>query len=374
MKKTAYVVITAVLAILVYAASEPNPEMTMPESSKLVFEEDWSTGRIDPDKWYALHKRWGNGNYGVVRQNVFMAQDTVDGENKNVLVCRGHGDQYKGSVAGWKGNVTRVGGVIVSKPFFASGRYEIVMKIGATDAAPGGPKDSMRPIGMVPAIWTYAYRWVGPGKSAPDSFNRSTPLFNPHMRNEYWSEIDMPEFGKEQDLETGLYNTFLNANHQSRKFSTKDAIDGKYHTYTSIWRTHLVPKDGVTDSQVAEYDGFWWIQDKSIPFATYRGNPLKRLGKDHYALYAGKEVNHFIDGKYVGSNPTFVPVMAAQLSIGVWFPGWGGASPWAESQVSIASVKVWQFDDPGDVRGILTDDVPANMDPKGNPLKRPTRK
>ena len=190
------------------------------------------------------------------------------------------------------------------------------------------------------------------------------------MRNEYWSEIDMPEFGKEQDLETGLYNTFLNANHQSRKFPTKDAIDGEYHTFTSIWRTHLVPMDGITDDQVAESEGFWWIQDKSIPFWTYRGNPLKRIGKNRYELYAGKEVNHFIDGQYVGTNPTHVPAMAAQLTIGVWFPGWGGASPWGESKVSVASVKVWQYGDPGDVQGILTEDVPDNMDQKGNPLKR----
>ena len=66
----------------------------------------------------------------------------------------------------------------------------------------------------------------------------------------------------------------------------------------------------------------------------------------------------------------YVPAMAAQLNIGVWFPNWGGKAPWSESSVSIASVKVWQFDDPGDVRGILTDDIPPNMDEKGAPLKR----
>lgn len=370
MNQTGIVAIIGSMTISAHAASEPVPNMTMPEGAKLVFEENWSSGRINPDKWYALHKRWGAGNNGAVRQNVFISQDTVDGEKKNVLVCRGHGDQYMGSVVGWEGNVTRVGGVIVTKPFFASGKFEVVMKIGTTDATPGGPADPMRPIGMVPAIWTYAYRWVGPGQSAPDSFDRKNPLFNPHMKNEYWSEIDMPEFGKNQDLETGLYNTFLNSNHQSRKYSTKEAIDGKYHTFTSIWRTHLIPIEGVTDSQVAESEGFWWIQDKSIPFGTYRGNPLKRLGQDRYALYAGKIVNHFIDGRYVGNNPTHVPAMAAQLSIGVWFPSWGGASPWAESNVSIASVKVWQFGDPGDVLGILIEDVPDNMDAKGNPLKR----
>ena len=94
-------------------------------------------------------------------------------------------------------------------------------------------------------------------------------------------------------------------------------------------RTHLVPLDGVTDEQVIEYDGYWWVQDKAIPFESYRGNPLKRLGKDSYALYAGKEATHFIDGEFVGRNEKYTPCLAAQLNIGVWFPGWGGVRPGA---------------------------------------------
>ena len=48
-----------------------------------------------------------------------------------MLICRGHGNDYQGSVVGWEGNKTRVGGVIVSKQFFASDHYDMVMKIGA---------------------------------------------------------------------------------------------------------------------------------------------------------------------------------------------------------------------------------------------------
>ncbi len=369
MKTLVYLASVGICHFWGHTASAQTPILSVPAGAKLVLDEDWATGRIDPARWYALHKQWGNGNHGVVRQNKIIAKDVVAGKSKNVLICRGHGDEYDGPVKGWEGNETRVGGVLVSKAFFASGKFEVVMKIGTSESTSTSPSDPKCPVGMVPAIWTYAYRWVDSGKSDPDSFTRSNPLFNPHMRNEYWSEIDMPEFGKGQDFSTGLYNTFLNVNHQSRRYPTNNAVDGKYHTYTSVWRTHLIPMDGVTDSQVAESEGFWWIQDKSIPFGSYRGNPLKRLGRDRYALYAGNVVNHFIDGEYVGSNPTFVPVMAAQLNIGVWFPDWGGASPWAESQVSIASVKVWQFGDAGDVRGILKEDIPANMDSDGVPLK-----
>ena len=34
------------------------------------FEENWSTGTIASDKWYVLHKKWGKGNNGVVKNNV----------------------------------------------------------------------------------------------------------------------------------------------------------------------------------------------------------------------------------------------------------------------------------------------------------------
>jgi hypothetical protein len=30
-------------------------------------------------------------------------------------------------------------------------------------------------------------------------------------------------------------------------------------------------------------------------------------------------------------------------------------------QVSFGPVKIWQFDDPGDVRNVLTNDVPPNF-------------
>ena len=57
-------------------------------------------------------------------------------------------------------------------------------------------------------------------------------------------------------------------------------------------------------------------------------------------------------------------------NIGVWFPEWGGEAPWAESFISVASVKVWEYNDPGDVHGILTEDIPSNMNEQGIPLKR----
>lgn len=52
--------------------------------------------------------------------------------------------------------------------------------------------------------------------------------------------------------------------------------------------------------------------------------------------------------------------MAAQLTMGVWLPAWAGAAPWKQSTVSFASVKIWQYHDKGDVRGVFTEDITYN--------------
>jgi len=249
------------------------------------------------------------------------------------------------------------------------------MKIGGMDKHDGGPDDPMRPKGAVPAVWTYGYRYVSVPKDGMDLFHASEPLYNPWMKaygdgvNEYWTELDFPEFGKGGDFDHAMYNTFLQNKHQPRTFEVKPMIDGQYHTLTTEWRTKLVPI-AVTDAQVVEKGGFHWVQDKGVPFSSYFGNPLKRLGKDRYAVYAGDRADHYVDGVKVGENLTFVPSIAAQLTLGVWLPGWGGPAPWKQSTVSFSSVRIWQYGDEGDVRGVITQDIDDNYEADGKPVKK----
>ena len=99
----------------------------LPSRAKLALDEDWSSGKIDPKRWYALRKKWGQDNFGVVPENVGIVRDTVKGKRQRVLRCEAHGDQYDGPITGqWK-RKKRVGGVLVSKRHFASGRFEVVM-------------------------------------------------------------------------------------------------------------------------------------------------------------------------------------------------------------------------------------------------------
>ncbi len=363
----------AILATTAIAAQNaPDP---MPHKARLVFSEDWSGGLIDTARWYVLRKKWGRGNGGVVPENVWIEPDTVDGRIRPVLVCEAHGDAYDGPVAGHGGSKTRVGGVIVSRPFFASGRFEVVMKIGSEKPHEGGPADPRRPRGAVPALWTYGYRWVEVPRERMDEFVQGTPLYNPHMKaygtgaNEYWSELDFPEFGKNGDFEKAMYNSFCQNRHDSKLLDAGGAADGRYHTFTTDWRTTLEPLSGVKNAQVIEHLGFWWIRDKAVPFDRYLGNPLRRIGPDRYALCAGERAVHWIDGRRVGENRRFVPSMSAQLNLGIWLPEWAGPAPWKTARIYIASVRVWQYDDPGDVRGVIVDDIKDNFGPDGRDIR-----
>ena len=227
-------------------------------------------------------------------------KDLVGAKRQRVLRCEAHGDQYDGPVTGqWK-RKKRVGGVLVSRQHFASGRFEVVMKIGST-ANP-------RPKGIVPAIWTYGYRAVSVPDKIADHFSPTQPLYHPSLQKWgkgqafYWSEIDFPEFGKGGKFDRPMYNTFLNSKHQPLTFDVHGAADGRYHTYTTEWRTGLVPIKGVKDSQVAKAKGFYWIQDKAVDFGRYFGNPLKRLGRDRYAVCSGLTARHWIDGRFIGGD------------------------------------------------------------------------
>jgi hypothetical protein len=346
----------------------------VPAKARLVMDESWATGTVDGRHWYLPRRKWGDGNHGVSPENVRVVRDRVGLQEQNVLECEAHGDHYDGPVRGHGGRSDRVGAMIVSRDFFASGRFEVVMKIGSTAAHPGGPTDPRKPAGTVPAIWTYAYRYVEVPREQMYRFSATMPLYNPLMRcyggpiNEYWSEIDFPEFSKAGRFDRPMYNTFCQNRHESREFDLATA-DGQYHTYVTEWRTRLMPIADVTDEQVVERDGLWWVQDKGIAFERYLGNPLKRLGKDQYAVFAGDRVDHWVDGRKVGENTRFVPSMAAQLTLGIWLPTWAGTAPWKTSGVRFASVKVWQYDDAGDVRNVLTENVPDNFDASGKPTK-----
>lgn len=357
----------AIFATTCVAAELP----PLKEGAELVLDEDWSQG-IGAQKWYVMRRHWGNGHHGVVPDNVRVEQERDDdGKTRSVLVCEAHGERYDGPVKGLWNRGDRVGGVIVSKAFFASGRFEVSMRVGSTEKSEGGPDDPARPIGTIPAIWIYAGWNTRVKPELADNYTAENPMYQPYLQEWgrgnafYWSELDFPELGKKGDFEHGLYNTFLAKKTDSITYPVKVA-DGRFHTYTTEWRTTLVPMNDLRDDQVAEHAGFWWVRDLKVPFDKYWGNPLRKLGSNRYATCQGLVAKHWIDGKYIGENTKFVPCIAAQLSLGVWLPDWAGPAPWKVSRVSFDRIRIWQYNDEGDVKGILSNDQANNIGKDGS--------
>lgn len=353
------------------AAAEVPP---LKEGAELALDEDWSQG-IDLKKWYVMRRHWGNGHHGVVPENVRIEEER-DAESKvrKILMCEAHGERYDGPVKGLWNRGDRVGGVIVSKAFFASGRFEVSMRVGGTEKLEGGPDDPTRPIGTIPAIWVYAGWNTRVKPELADGYVTENPLYQPYLQEWgrgnafYWSELDFCELGKKGDFDHGLYNTFLHKQTDSRVFPVQVA-DGKFHTYTTEWRTTLVEMKDLRDDQVIEHDGRWWVRDLKVPFGSYWGNSLKKLGPNRYAVHLGLVAKHWIDGKFIGENTKFVPCIAAQLSLGVWLPDWAGPAPWKVSRVSFDRVRIWQYNDEGDVKGLLKNDQPDNIGTDGDLMK-----
>ena len=344
------------------------------EGAVLALDETWSSG-IDPSKWYVMRRHWGNGHHGVVPENVHVELESIaDGGKQPVLICEAHGEKYDGPVKGLWNRGDRVGGVIASKAFFASGRFEVSMRVGGAVKAEDGPEDPTHPIGSIPAIWVFAGWNTRVKPELSDGYVEENPLYQPYLQEYgrgnayYWSELDFCELGKKGDFSHGLYNTFLHKKTDSQVLPVQVA-DGQFHTYTTEWRTTLVELKDLHDDQVIEHEGRWWVRDLKVPFSSYWGNSLKKIGPNRYAVHQGQIARHWIDGKFIGENTKFVPCIAAQLSLGVWLPDWAGPAPWKVSRVSFGRVRIWQYGDEGDVKGLLTNDQPDNIGKDGDLMK-----
>jgi hypothetical protein len=61
-------VISAVTSMTLRAADLSDagkPLNPLPNDARLMLDEDWSSGKIDPDRWYVPRRKWGAGNNGV---------------------------------------------------------------------------------------------------------------------------------------------------------------------------------------------------------------------------------------------------------------------------------------------------------------------
>ena len=92
------------------------------------FFDDFSDGRLDPERWLVSAKAWGGDNGGVAPANVTLVEDVDEGRPIIALRLEAHGDLYSGDLV-HNGRRTRVGAAIATRTYHASGRYEVRARI-----------------------------------------------------------------------------------------------------------------------------------------------------------------------------------------------------------------------------------------------------
>jgi hypothetical protein len=326
---------------------------------------------LQPDRWRVYLKKWGRGNNGAVPDNVSVGKDEVDGVRQNVIILCGHGDRYSGNVKGVSavretegirhvqdGPGTRVGACIATRDYFASGAYEVKMKVETTPS----------PCGMCIGAWLFHYEEHrgAQGDATGLELNDSDPLYQPRFRNSAGSgafyssvnsEIDAPEMGHSRNgdfFTRGAFNTFVTANDQEKGATFQSlplladgssVADRQYHRYRWEWRTGLEEITGLADDKFAAFGNYYYVHDLSSPF---QGMAAVKKDSKWYAC-TGRDVTFYVDGRKIGSSAENVSAVSARLVVGVWFPFWAGPADWEEARVSVAEVSVKPWNMEGDV-------------------------
>lgn len=191
----------------------PGNDPAPPAATSNVFFDDFNNG-FDFSKWYVIKKQFGANNNGIVPLNVQIRKDQ--------LQLLGNGDLYTGPIQGvekvgpnypYVAATTRVGGGIISKQYFASGRYEVRARI-------------LPYYGAYSAFWTFYY--------AEDGLDITN------------HEIDIETAGRPDHLEPPSFDYFLGNTFQTevdvqtnfinqRQFTGFPLNDGEFHTYRFDW-------------------------------------------------------------------------------------------------------------------------------------------
>lgn len=342
----------------------PLAKPTLLNTSLSPFFEDWSQG-VQPSRWYLYRKVFGTGNNGEVPELVSLETDEVDGVVKNVVVLTGQGNLTDSSILGIKrvngqyltgDSPQRVGAAITTVDYFASGTYEVRMKICSPNSAP-----EAAPVGLAPSIFTFHYEEHYPASNDRNGtqLNPADPQYQPRIRqgtrktgfySTVNSEIDCPELGKNGDFNNASYTCYT-----SEVLSTNitanlanygiNLLDGEYHTYTTIWSTQLLPT-ALQDWQVKLHGNYYYAYDSAT--SSIQGYAVVKVdGVWH--RYAGKEATFFIDGLEVGAITQTVSPISARLTILAWFPSWAGVPNWDETKIYISEVSIVPNPQPGDV-------------------------
>lgn len=283
---------------LLTGGKDGDPDMGDTSAAGIFYDKFETT--LDTSKWKAMQGIWGqnaNAAYqhgGVIKENAY----TYNG----VAILRSLGDLYSGPLKGVNGRGTRIGGVITTRQRFASGRYEVKMKVlQAPD------------MGVLSSAWTFWFKKITMNSDSAaykKALNAGNfPIGDTISLNH---EIDIEVLGK--NLATQYYTNWIGVE--------KGEFD-----------THIIPSKKLDDNNFHLYRFDWHTG----------GNGQT------------PRVEYYLDNQLVHTSYKFVPYIAANINIGTWFAFWAGATSgtykapnYEEKEMWVDWVKFTPFNEPND--------------------------
>ena len=298
------------------------------------FYDDFDGETLDVNKWLVSNTGWGGDNGGLAAANVSLV--TEDG--RSCVRLESHGEQYEGNVKGTGGVTHRVGAGIVTRPYFASGEYEVVAKIQNT-------------LGVCRAFWSFSYIGYMPGDPEFYWDDQSTPTsLRGNIRN---TEIDweFPTAYNDNRKDDAISLNILRTNCWGGKRpgeggeftrranpennATVCIADGQFHTFTYVWcsvddsedpyksnayltKAAKESKKGV-DKHTGRSSVTWYVDGIMVNSYDMNDSEKWNAGQDVDTSYpAGKsQLGKFYENGGYGIN---TPYRAARFWIADWFP------------------------------------------------------
>jgi hypothetical protein len=257
-------------------------------------------GALNTSEWERMNMLWGQPaneslqHGGVIRENV----STQSG----YAVLRALGDEYDGPLRGVQGHSKRLGGVLKSHKRFASGRYEVKMKVL-----------QVADVGVVSTAWIFWYKEITRDQF-PAAFDKALAHGNVARDGVIIMnhEIDIEVKGK--DLANPVYTNWIGLTepeYDSEHIIGDPLLDNQFHVYRWDWHAG--------------------------------GNGIM------------PEVKYYIDDKLIRVSSKNVPYIASYFYVGNWFAWWAGNDDGSYNNPAFDSrdmlvdwVKITPFFDPED--------------------------
>ena len=325
--------------------TEWTPTLASPPTKNVEgFFDDFSDGKLDPERWLVSTKAWGGDNGGVAPENVQLVEDFDEGRPIIALRLEAHGDDYTGELV-HNGRSTRVGSAIATREYYASGRYEVRARVAPE-------------YGTCTAFWPFHYidhqmgeagYWhePNPRRNTEIDWEFPTDLAGADTGNFSFTKARTNSWGGQFGGEGGEHKGRIELTDESGAplDLATEALDGRYHTFTIEWRSGSdLGDEAITRDDVGSVR--WFID--------------------------GRLVDELHDVSFGQGN---VPFRAARFWLGTWFPsagyagdvGWTGNPEFDTTAAHIAWVRITPFDDP---RDLWVDETVPNL-AWANPLEYP---